>query len=115
MKLLIAVLMIGLCGCGPDKYAPMRPAREDHSFEQAMWLNHYTVITNSFTARVYQCEVEMMSLAYTPVRSGPVCRTVCDLEAQVNAMVDSAPSYIDNPKQYRIKDNKFCKSKKAKP
>jgi hypothetical protein len=55
---------------------------------------------------------EMYSLAYHPVGSGPICRESCAQLQKVNAMADSAPSYIDNPQQYNLgKPPEFCRSK----
>lgn len=113
-NLIITVMMLTGVGCyqshssAPLDNPTSNKVAIDYAGGEAAWLIRYTDTTNRFTERVYQCEIEMHSLVYEPVDSGPVCREMCKEMAAVNAMVDAAPNYIDNPKQYHLAANGLC-------
>ena len=118
MLLVISLVVFGLLQMYRMEQIGHRLALEeattqDRVLTEAEWESAYTKQADLFTTRTYECISEMYSLAYTPVDNGPMCQQACDQLHKVNAMVDSAPSYIENPRQYYLGDASFCHSKKG--
>jgi hypothetical protein len=104
---LFVVLMVAGC------HSNLSP-KPDDGILKAEWQLAYAAKANNFTTRTYQCTTEMWTLKYEPVDSGLICKDSCRLFAEVNAMVNSAPSYVDNPKQYLLEGG-ICEPKKPEP